>query len=490
MIELIKNKISNPSILIIGGIIFVLTAYFSAGFFYADEHFQILEFASHKVNPSNNVSLAWEYSSQIRPGFMPFIAYLWIKGLNMIGVTDRYFIAFIIRLFGSLFVFGSILSLIKLWTFEEKAKTKIALILSLFLFYVPFLAARFTGEIFGGALFCLGFSLIEQHRRREKNFPVILLSGILLGLSFQARYQLAILIICYGVILIQSNFKAFNWIPLILGGLISLIVGFLADYWLYDGVWIFPAIKYFVVNLLEGKANEFGVQPFYWFLQEYIIQSNPLISLPLIGIVGYLIYLKKISKEIILVLVFFIVHCFISHKEIRFLFPVLFLLPKIVLDFLYTPLYQKYSTKKILLNYLSFALIVNLLLLGRNTILSANTQFDFNTYYHNHIGEKTEKYIFFPSEATESVFGGYFKDFYGHPKYKAIFANPASEMFEDQLIEKCDYIYCMDLNDLNTYKGYGKLLYSNPNPIFLKFDFNNWVSRSPQYYLIEVNKTK
>src|SRR5919206_4106439 len=67
--------------LLIGLAFHLVAAYFNAGYYHYDEHFQILEFANYKLGRVPAESLAWEFHEKIRPWFQPAMAYVLIRAL-------------------------------------------------------------------------------------------------------------------------------------------------------------------------------------------------------------------------------------------------------------------------------------------------------------------------------------------------------------------------------------------------------------------------
>jgi len=103
----------------------------------------------------------------------------------------------------------------------------------------------------------------------------------------------------------------------------------LLDYGYYN-IWIFTPYEYFKVNIIEGRATQFGTSSFWRYIG-FIIFAAPA---PLFSIVlfyyGIKTFFKKYSNPIFLsTLIFIIVHSMIGHKEERFMFPVLNVFPLI-----------------------------------------------------------------------------------------------------------------------------------------------------------------
>ena len=84
--------------MLFGLFILSVTAIFSSGYDFADEHFQILEFANYKLGNTTAATLPWEFEAQMRPALQPFIAFVIIKFMNMLSLSNPFLIAGILRL--------------------------------------------------------------------------------------------------------------------------------------------------------------------------------------------------------------------------------------------------------------------------------------------------------------------------------------------------------------------------------------------------------
>src|ERR1700753_2158111 len=81
----------------------IVTAWFSNLFYFPDEHFQVLEFMSHKLGITPASALPWEYHQHIRPWLQPALYFGIAAPLHGLGVTDMFNLAFILRLLTGLF---------------------------------------------------------------------------------------------------------------------------------------------------------------------------------------------------------------------------------------------------------------------------------------------------------------------------------------------------------------------------------------------------
>ena len=65
-----KALFNSPykNIFILSLFVYLITAFFSVGYYHPDEHFQLLELCNYKLGNSPASDLAWEFNERIRPG--------------------------------------------------------------------------------------------------------------------------------------------------------------------------------------------------------------------------------------------------------------------------------------------------------------------------------------------------------------------------------------------------------------------------------------
>jgi phosphatidylinositol glycan class B len=112
--------------------------------------------------------------------------------------------------------------------------------------------------------------------------------------------------------------KKMFYLCFILGFLGALALGFIADWWGYQEM-VFTVWNYFKQNFILKRANDFGVEPFYYYLKLIFIKGVPPLSL--LFIFGVAAYWWKFKKDFFtfITFIFFVVHSLIAHKELRFL---------------------------------------------------------------------------------------------------------------------------------------------------------------------------
>lgn len=316
-------------IFIIATIWYVLTAYLSSGYFHFDEHYQIIEFAGIKDGTNTAKDLTWEYQAQIRPAIQPTISYLIFKTCNLLSITNPYDKAFVLRLITSL------LSVIAIYFFTNSCKNivlkkywKPFVLLSYFIWFLPFINVRFSSETWSGIILLLALALVIRENRSYTSYFML---GSLLGLSFLFRFQMAIPILGLVLWILFIRKESIPKIGLILlSGLILVLIGVFIDRWFY-GNWTFTFWNYFNENIIEGKAKEFGTSPWYYYF--YVIFIYSFFPFGILILTAFLILTFKKFNSVFIwtILPFLIVHTFISHKEMRFLFPIINLVPIVII---------------------------------------------------------------------------------------------------------------------------------------------------------------
>lgn len=302
-------KISQWLLLSLG--IHLICAYFSVGYWQPDEHYQILEFLGTKLYGTPTSSLPWEFNAQIRPWFQIFSYYSILK---LIPLRDPFIVATFLRLITSLFSFISLIFLTKtVFAYFNESQKKHWLILSSLFWFMPLLHARTSAENVSASFFFIGLYFFLQTNR---NF----LSGFLLGLSFISKFQMGLMIAPLFLWGLYNKYSLKKLSLTLFAILMATSLGVLIDYWGYQ-TWVFVPWNYFKINLLQGKAAEFGVYPWYFYFEEILKKGiGPL------GLILLLATLKgwkdQISNPITWASIFyFLIHLLIGHKELRFLTP-------------------------------------------------------------------------------------------------------------------------------------------------------------------------
>lgn len=347
----------------------LLTAYFSVGYQAVDEHFQILEFLSYKLGGAPAYDLPVEFAEQMRPWLQVQIYWVLTHMVQALGIQNPHLWAVIFRTFTGLLGWFSAVALAQcslLW-FGDRRTQRVAIVFIASIWYFPVLHARPSSEGLGGTAFVLGLTLLflalVKLKNKTKNSPELtryrnrigmppgseahspellphsitekfvgllpldstwawLIGGAFLGLSFEARFQMALMIL--------GTLLWFVWIartPLrnvfytFFGFSFVFILGRFADHWGH-GSWSFTPWNYFSYNLIRGEVSRFGQSPWWDIFRMSITESWPILGIVMavLCVIGWLRFPRHVLTWSLFP--FFAVHCLIAHKEYRFFFPI------------------------------------------------------------------------------------------------------------------------------------------------------------------------
>jgi phosphatidylinositol glycan class B len=321
----------------------IVTAWGSYAYFHIDENFQVLQFTWWKLGRVDEWTLPWEHAAKMRSYVQPFLYVVLARVLGVLGVVDQFSLAFAFRLVTGLASFGALALFIRTalpWMRtddEKRAFVRVATLLG----FLPYLFVRTSSETLSMAAFTAAFAIIldgaapagSLSSARWVVTPAtwrLVVSGLLLGLAFEARFQSVFLSI--GLVLWLAIVARMPWRALAIVKACALAIVALAapiDRWGY-GEWTFPPLAYARVNLLEGAAQFFGADP--PFAYAWMLPANfffPIVVLLIVASV--LAWVRNPRHPLTWATVpFFVVHNLLSHKEERFLFPLAILATALV----------------------------------------------------------------------------------------------------------------------------------------------------------------
>jgi len=479
-------------IAIVGFLIFVLAAWFSAGYHHPDEHFQILEFSQYKSGHIPSTNLAWEFHEQIRPALPVFICYGVIKFFSFFGITNPFFLAFILRLLVGLAAWWITrkLALLLLDNFKTDAGKKIFFAIIFLLWFVPYISVRFSSENLSSVTLLTAIFLILTFRDLSsgKKFIRLFGAGLMLAFAFYFRFQIAFAIIgivLWLVFIYKIRIKEIG--AIISGGIIALMVCILIDYWFYE-TWVLTPVNYFNINIIEDIASKFGVTPWWNYFYLYFIQVIPPLSIILL--LFFFFGTAKSLRNIFLwsIVPFLIAHFMIGHKETRFLFPVVFAFLYLVSvgidNFILTMKIPKIS-------HIVFItlLVINIPLLVFRSFSPARESLSYYKFLYDFAGDKKIELICLDNEIYADV--GLPVSFYRSPNVNTKFIEDYNEFSEYLKSEKPERVYLIEFVRIFTdpHEGYSeKVLYSVLPDWVLKVNINNWVSRTSIWKIKELTR--
>jgi GPI mannosyltransferase 3 len=344
--EIITSKYNRY--LLAGLALTVLCAWFSKGFYYPDERYQVLEFCNFKMgNPA--AVLPWEFFMKVRAALLPVIAFVFATILNLVGLYNQITLAFVLRLFAGItaWFITCRFCLLLLSKFKTQGGKVVLIVMSLFLWFMPFLMVRFTVENVSGIVFLYGlYPILIINKQTANIFQRYLIAGLWFGITLFIRVQMVFAIagfVAWLIFIRKTKWKNIVAIGISIVAAIGLNV--LIDRWFY-GSWVFTPYNYYYANVVKHVAADFGVRPFWFYFSEFITKGFPVISvlLLLLFIIGAF---KNPKTPLLWIFIpFFLAHCLVEHKELRFLFPMTFIFIYIAsqgFDYLLTiKTYQKF----------------------------------------------------------------------------------------------------------------------------------------------------
>ncbi len=312
-----------------GGLVLLITAWFSVGWHQCDEYYQILEFGSYKLGLTPPNDLAWEFGARMRPALQPLLVVVVHHLFQLFGSTDPFLITFVLRLLSAALFWRATTLMVRAFggSLREPVLLHWFVLLSYFLWIAVYNGVRFSSESWSGSLFTIGFALLMLDRERLRTW---LLAGAFFGLAFVVRFQSALLIagiMCWAAFIDKASVRKF--VSLAGGVLLALLLGIIIDHWFY-GEWVISQWNYFVENIVHGKAESFGVDPWYAYFLQAIERGIPPTSL--IYVLAPFVLLVFARRDAITwtIVPFIAGHALIGHKELRFLFPMLGLMPIVI----------------------------------------------------------------------------------------------------------------------------------------------------------------
>ncbi len=295
-------------------ILHLVAACFSVGFLHPDEHFQNFEFMMSRWGDLGFEHLPWEFPAKMRPWLLPSL----ISASTFIFPSDIFALETSWRILSSLFSFFALFYFLYHCGLRRHHERFAVLMACFFFWFLPFIHARVSGEGFGSAFFILG--LIPFFNRRAQHHQVnFLLSGLALGAGIQFRYHLGFMLI--GLFIFERK-KIKELSICLIGLVIATLIGVALDTYGYQEFTLAPW-NYITENILKDKAATFGTSPWYWYFTRIHTTLYPPVSIFIV--LSFLWQWLTRPRTLItaLTLPFFIIHCLVGHKEMRFLTPMI-----------------------------------------------------------------------------------------------------------------------------------------------------------------------
>ena len=371
--KLDKNIIS---IIIVLAIIFHISAsYFSIGWYGADEQSCILEYLNNKNGFESNRCF-YNYSNEdlisvqkIRSWFQPFIYFLVSKFTYPLHNFDGFKLSIILKIFSSIIGFYSIVFFYNNTkkNFDHNFTQNTYFILTFLFWFYPFLHARTSQENLSISFLFFSLGLYFQIKNYF-NIKKYFLLGILFSITFVFRYNLGIIlffIIIWDLLYSKKTIieKLLCYVIIFFSGLLILFIEIFINAWGYEKV-INNLTDIFELAiplnfLIYGNVNpNMSQEPFYWYFVKIFTDFLPPTSILILVSILFVWLRKPNSLITFATLPFFLIHTFIGHKELRYIFPILALSPYFISIF-FDNINYIISNKRYLKKIFFFFLIIN-----------------------------------------------------------------------------------------------------------------------------------
>ncbi len=380
----------------IAAALLVLTAVCSTGHHQRDEHFQILEFAAYKLGLAEASDLPWEFHDRMRPALQPAMAYLTYRAMGLGEPANPFHVALVLRLFSAGFSLWIAYLLHRRYATLAKGKwIRWFALLLLFHWCWYYNGVRFSSENWSGltlvaALLTYPLRDGPDHRRfTPGGGRSAFFAGMLFGIAFLFRYQVALAAAGFGVWLLFVHREHWRTVVLLVaGGLAALLLAYPLTYWLY-GEWTLPAWNYLAANLIEGKAATYGTEPWYGYLELVFLRGIPPLSI--VYLLATIAFCWAYRRDPLswMVGVFVVAHSLLARKDVRFLFPLIPLLPVLILGAgrqLEQRFGEEWSEKKYARLGINLLWGINLLLLASVVVRSAASEIAPQQFVYDHYG--------------------------------------------------------------------------------------------------------
>lgn len=436
-------------------------------------------------------ALPWEFATHCRPGLQPFIAYCVAKSLYTLGLYNPFTVAFLLRLFTGILSWWVTCRLVLqlLPEFITERGKQVFAWCALLLWFVPYMGVRFSSENFSAILFLLACSILLQIQQQDfsesKRSLLLIAAGLLLGFSFSVRLQIAFALAGVAIwILFIQKWKWTTWLPIVFFSVIAIGISALADRWLY-GSWVFTPYNYYYVNIVQHAAAKFGVSPPWWYIPRLIQAAVPPISIVLIVVFFYGVKSKPWHLFTLACILFVIGHCAIGHKEMRFLFPMVFpfvFLASIGVDRLITQL----RSRKIYTSGWNILAAMNIALLIYKAFTPAEESVRYYAFLYKALSQPNTVIINDPYYIS-----GLHSRFYRPANAQVIIPDSSSNISNIIAGEsgKKIYYFSQSINpEVNTGNYKLKKAYCLLPGWLLKFNINDWQSRSNIWMIYTVQQ--
>ncbi len=465
---------------------YAVTAWYSKGYYHADEHYQIIEFAGAKLGTNSASEQAWEFEAASRQTIQPAMAYVIFSVLGFFHISDPYTKSFILRLLTTVIALLVIRFFVRtmLSSILERYRN-IFIFLSYFLWFVPAVNVRFSSETWSGLMFLLAVAMLHTHRIQERYRYYIF--GVIAGFGFLFRFQTAFLFLGLIIwLLVIQRITMKNILHIAFAGLLVQLAGVLIDFWFY-GRFVLTTWEYFRMQIVEDVASEFGTEVWYFYLKKLFIA--PFWPFGILTAVSLFLVLIRNPRNWLVwsILPFLIVHSIIPHKEVRFLLPLVNLLPFLLvfglqnLDrFKFKPIVSR-LIKPLQLAILVLFIVLNFIALAAMSLKpSGNGKMEISQFIAESYQEKPLRLIHCSWSSPYNPFESVPTKFYQRNNVEEIWITSLCQLNDSLLSDSKENLLVLRQIELKSQRC--QQILNNYNTVELKRSIPVWIENLNAFY--------
>ncbi|XP_033737188.1 GPI mannosyltransferase 3-like [Pecten maximus] len=285
-------------------------------YFVPDEYWQSLEVA-HKIVFDYGY-LTWEWRQGIRSYFYPTIFAFLYKTLAVLGLDHRLLLIKLPRIVQGVIAASGDLYLFKLsWKLSDRATAQWTLLCQILSWFTLYCCTRTLSNCMETVLITMALYYFPWPNIKGSSVPKFVALAAMSVLIRPTAVVIWILMCSWHLQnnkhTLQKDLKHY----FIIGSVCFLVSTFLDS--AYHGDWILVHYNFLQFNVLQGGGSIYGTHPWHW----YITQGYPVIMAT--HLLPFILGAYKAKNKVLLFLIIWTIfaYSFISHKEFRFLMPVL-----------------------------------------------------------------------------------------------------------------------------------------------------------------------
>jgi len=309
--------------LLLAALVYAVAAWFGVGTQSEDEFQHVILIAEHLRGHVGTEAMPIDFLAQWRGMLLPVIAAGVFEAAELVGVADPFMLTLLLRLITAAFALWVMLGLARAVKHSLRAENHQALdALNWFLWFVPILLMRFTGETWSALFFARGLTLLLEEKPRS---PWAI--GAWWGAAVIVRPAAAVLPMAAWLwALLVKKEERLRLVRMVGGGAIAIVALSGLDSLCY-GTPTLPLWNYFSAALSGQENARFTNLPWYQYALFVVKYATPPLALLLFGAFAILLALNRKHPLVLILLAFLLAHSIMPIKEQRFLYPLAPLMP-------------------------------------------------------------------------------------------------------------------------------------------------------------------